>query len=176
MCVFSCVYMWVRVFLVCWHARPIILQQGDQIHSTSNSRWSAGPFVMTSSVKCFSHHKTPYAVCSESIIWFCVITMATNYSYRDRQAFPRPAYPTPSLGQTTLSFHSSFQWPFQLEEIALTHHKIRKITGTTNRETNVIRHEKEGRILFHKCRFEPHMCHELFKTTSIVLLISCLYI
>ena len=39
---------------------------GDQIHSTSNSHWSIGPFVMTSSVKSFSPHKTPYAVCSEA--------------------------------------------------------------------------------------------------------------
>ncbi len=162
MCVLLCVYMWVHVPLVCWHARPIILQQGDQIRSTSNSRWSTGPFVMTSSVKCFSHHETPYVVCSESIIWFCVITTAANYSYRDHQAFPSPVYPTPSLGRTTLSFHSSFQWSFQLEEIALTHHKIRKITGTTNRETNATRHEKEGGILFHKSCIGTHVCLRLF--------------
>lgn len=151
-------YLWVCVPLVYWRARPIILQQGDQIHSMSNSHRSTGPFVMTSSVKCFSHHKTPYAVCSESIIWFCVITTATNYSYRDHRAFPSPAYPTPSLGQTTLSFHSSFQWPFQLEEIALTHHKIRKITDTKNLERNVTRHDREGGTWFLKSCLKTQVC------------------
>lgn len=104
-----CVCMWVHVPFVYWHARPIILQQGDQIHSSSNSHWSTASFVMTSSVKCFFHRKTPYAVCSESIIWFCVITTATNYSYYDHQAFPSATYPTLCLEQTTLSFHPTFQ-------------------------------------------------------------------
>lgn len=48
-----CVCKRERVSLVYWHARPIILQQGDQIHSSSNSQWSTAPFVMTSSAKCF---------------------------------------------------------------------------------------------------------------------------
>lgn len=70
--------------------------RGDQIHSSSNRQRSTVLFCYDFICKMFfSHHKTPYAVCSESINWLCVMTTAANYSYCDRPAFPSAAHQPP---------------------------------------------------------------------------------
>lgn len=99
--VFS-VYSWV-------HVPQCVRPRG--IKFMADSRCSADPFVMTSSVKCFSHHKTPYAVCSDSIIWLCVLTTATIYSYSNHHAFPGP-HTQPQAWSKQLFFHLLFQLLF----------------------------------------------------------------
>lgn len=144
-------------------ARPIVLQQGDQIHLTSNGFRSANPFVMTSSVKCFffsphHHHSAPYAVCSESITWLCVTAAAAVYSYSsDHQAFPLLVRASKNQAWGELRFPSIYlsNSLFSLGKIALTHHKIRKITGTTNRDTGSTMHDKVAEILLRKSCASP---------------------
>lgn len=116
----------------------------------ADSRCSADPFVMTSSVKCFSHHRTPYAVCSDSIIWLRVRTTATIYSYGAHHAFPGP-HGQPQAWSKQLFFHLLFLFLFffWLKGIAFTHHKIRKIAGMTDieippRTTNRARYSYKG--------------------------------
>lgn len=125
--------------------------KGDQIHLMADSRCSADPFVMISSVKCFSHHRTPYAVCSDSIIWLCVRTPAPIYSHSNPHAFPGPHTQAQAWSKQLL-YHLLFQLLFYFfwrRRIAFTHHKIRKIAGMTDieippRTTNRVRYSYKG--------------------------------
>lgn len=128
---------------------------------------------MTSSVKCFSHHKTPHAVCSESIIWFGVITTATNYSYRYHPAFPGQRTQPQAWGKQHFpSIHPSNR-AFQLEEIAhtikLERSQTRQIErrmppGTTNRVTSL---QHFDIIIFMRSLSYKHFTRGLHGSTSI---------
>lgn len=104
------------------------------------------------------HHSAPYAVCSESITWLCVMAAAAVYSYSgDHQAFPLLARRSQKQAWGKLRFPSIYlsNSLFSLGKIALTHHIIRKITGTTNRDTGSAMHDKVAEILLKKSCASP---------------------
>lgn len=104
------------------------------------------------------HHSALYAVCSESITWLCVMAAAAVYSYSsDHQAFPLLARRSQNQAWGELRFPSIyiFNSLFSLGKIALTHHKIRKIIGMTNRDTGSAMHDKVAEILLKKSCASP---------------------
>lgn len=138
-CVCACVFWRMSFVSTCGYVCIWYIGMPDQSFCSRGIKftqrpiatWCAGPFVMTSSIKCFSHRRATYAVCSESIICFCVITTATNYSYRDHQALH--TQPRAWGKQHFSSIHPSNS-PFSLGKLHL--HTIKLERSQTRQSEN----------------------------------------